>query len=99
MAQPDQPCRGSAPADVYGPGGAPGRPDPPRPVGVTVNGKPSRVPAGTTVGDLVRELTGGGPARGVAVARNGTVVPRSAWQADRLTDGDRVEVLTATQGG
>ena len=30
---------------------------------------------------------------------DGAVVPRSAWPATVLTDGDRVEVLTATQGG
>jgi sulfur carrier protein len=40
------------------------------------------------------------PARtGVAVAVNGEVVPRSAWAAHALRDGDRVEVLTAAQGG
>ena len=37
--------------------------------------------------------------RGVAVAVNGEVVPRSSWPAARLRDGDRVEVLTAAQGG
>ena len=37
--------------------------------------------------------------RGVAVAVNGTVVPRSAWSEVDLADGDRVEVLTAAQGG
>ena len=37
--------------------------------------------------------------RRVAVARNGDVVPRSAWEGTVLTDGDRVEVLVATAGG
>jgi sulfur carrier protein len=37
--------------------------------------------------------------RGVAVAVNGTVVPRSTWAQVPLADGDRVEVLTAAQGG
>jgi sulfur carrier protein len=36
--------------------------------------------------------------RGVAVALNGEVVPRSEWDRP-LADGDTVEVLTATQGG
>ena len=35
----------------------------------------------------------------LTVARGGTVVPRSAWSATGLAEGDRVEVLTATQGG
>ncbi|MQM24972.1 sulfur carrier protein ThiS [Glycomyces albidus] len=36
--------------------------------------------------------------RGIAAAVNGEVVPRSEWDRP-LTDGDAVEVLTATQGG
>jgi sulfur carrier protein len=35
----------------------------------------------------------------VAAALNETVVPRSRWAAATLVDGDRVEVLTAVQGG
>jgi sulfur carrier protein len=30
---------------------------------------------------------------------NGEVVPRSQWAEVALRDGDRVEVLTAAQGG
>jgi sulfur carrier protein len=37
--------------------------------------------------------------RGIAVAVNGEVVPRSDWPGTTLADGDRVEVLSATQGG
>lgn len=66
---------------------------------VTVNGAGRRLPAGTTVGELVRLVAGDSAVRGIAVARNGSVVPRSAWAAVRLADGDRVEVLRATQGG
>ena len=64
---------------------------------VHVNGDPATLAAGTTVADLVGTLSGGG--RGTAVARNGEVVPRSQWGRTRLDDGDRVEVLTAAQGG
>ena len=41
----------------------------------------------------------GAAPRGIAVAVNGEVVPRSAWEATGLQPGDRVEVLTAAQGG
>ena len=66
---------------------------------VTVNGKPATMADGATVADVVRALTGTVEPRGVAVARGGTVVPRSAWSATGLAEGDRIEVLTATQGG
>lgn len=37
--------------------------------------------------------------RGVAVAINGCVVPRSQWFSTALNDGDEVEVVTAAAGG
>jgi sulfur carrier protein len=64
---------------------------------VTVNGAGRDLRDGATVSDAVEALTA--PARGVAVAVNGEVVPRAAWAQTRLRAGDRVEVLTATQGG
>jgi sulfur carrier protein len=38
-------------------------------------------------------------ATGVAAAVNGEVVPRRSWPAMLVRDGDRVEVVTAVQGG
>ena len=63
---------------------------------VIVNGATRDVDV-ISVGALVEQLTTA--RRGVAVAVNGEVVPRSEWPAARLRDGDRVEVLTAAQGG
>jgi sulfur carrier protein len=45
----------------------------------------------------VRTLTAA--PRGVAAAVNETVVPRAQWATTALAEGDRVEVLTAVQGG
>ncbi len=64
---------------------------------LTVNGAPGELPAGTTVAALVEERAA--DARRVAVARNGEVVPRSAWGRTQLEEGDAVEVLAATAGG
>jgi sulfur carrier protein len=50
-----------------------------------------------TVAVLVAAITA--ERRGVAVAVNGEVVPRSMWAEAGLHDGDRVEVLSAAQGG
>ena len=62
-----------------------------------VNGAPRAVEEVLDVAALVALLTVA--KRGVAVAVNGEVVPRSRWEAVALRDGDRVEVLTAAQGG
>lgn len=64
---------------------------------LSVNGSPAPLPSPATVAALVSALTG--VERGIAVALNGEVVPRSAWHTTDLRPGDRVEVLTAAQGG
>lgn len=66
-------------------------------VEVTVNGQAREVPAGTTVAELVAAVTE--LAAGVAAAVNGEVVPRRDWPGTQLRGGDRVEVVTAVQGG
>jgi sulfur carrier protein len=65
---------------------------------VTVNGKPTGLPAGTTVADLVASTVDGGH-RFVAVARNGVVAPRATWAESTLADGDTVEILVPVAGG
>ncbi|NES30731.1 sulfur carrier protein ThiS [Micromonospora terminaliae] len=62
-----------------------------------VNGAGRDLPGGSTVADVVRAVTE--QERGLAVAVNGEVVPRGGWTATVLRDGDRVEVLSAAQGG
>ncbi|MBW8480894.1 sulfur carrier protein ThiS [Actinomadura parmotrematis] len=64
---------------------------------VTVNGEARELPDGTTVADAVAAVTPA--ASGVAAALNDEVVRRAAWAATPLADADRLEVLTAVQGG
>ncbi|GGV61885.1 thiamine biosynthesis protein ThiS [Streptomyces thermoviolaceus subsp. thermoviolaceus] len=66
-------------------------------VTVSVNGEPRQVAPGTSLDAVVRSLTAA--PSGVAAALNETVVPRARWASTPLRDGDRVEVLTAVQGG
>lgn len=66
---------------------------------VTLNGEPRLLDPGATVASIV-ELLGVAPgARGVAVALDGEVVARSHWAQTELSDGARVEVVAAIQGG
>ncbi|NGO71146.1 sulfur carrier protein ThiS [Streptomyces sp. SB3404] len=64
---------------------------------LSVNGEQRQVPAGLTLDRLVATLTAA--PTGVAAAVNEDVVPRSRWADTGLGEGDRVEVLTAVQGG
>ncbi|MQP66702.1 sulfur carrier protein ThiS [Niveispirillum sp. SYP-B3756] len=38
-------------------------------------------------------------ARGIAVALNGTVLPRARWADTVLSPGDKVEIVKVLQGG
>ena len=70
---------------------------PPPGARTTVNGEPHEVGAGTTVAELVAAWC---PSpRGVAVAVDGTVVPRSAWGSTVVDAGAAVEIVTAAAGG
>ncbi|GIH04321.1 thiamine biosynthesis protein ThiS [Rhizocola hellebori] len=64
---------------------------------VILNDTPREVVPDQTVAELLSELVL--PARGIAVAVNGEVVRRGDWPTHHLRDGDRVEVLSAAQGG
>lgn len=64
---------------------------------IVVNGSPQTLVGGQTVADLVAGTVAS--PRGVAVAVNGEIVPRSTWGGHVLLDGDRVELLSAHQGG
>jgi sulfur carrier protein len=63
---------------------------------VRVNADDLEVDDQMTVAALLQSL--GYPDRGIAVAVDQAVIPRSAW-ATTLSDGAKVEVVTAVQGG
>jgi thiazole synthase len=66
---------------------------------VELNGDRVELPEGATVATAV-ERSGAAPeGRGVAVAVDGDVVPRSQWEQTELAEGQSVEVLAAIQGG
>ena len=69
---------------------------------LTINGDRREVADGTTVEAVVRDLITSGDGDipgGIAVAVNDEVVRRTAWADSVLAPGDRVDVLTAVQGG
>ena len=66
---------------------------------IVLNGDERDMARGATVDQAV-EAAGASAARtGFAVAVDGEVVPRSEWERTALTEGQRVEVLQAVQGG
>lgn len=64
---------------------------------VTLNGREMDIPGRPSIDDVLAILNES--ARGVALAVDGTVVPRSQWPDFKLRAGMRIEVLRAVQGG
>ena len=64
---------------------------------VVINCAEHEMPDGATVGDVLRAIKA--PTTGIAVARDGEVVPRAVWETTPVHDRDGIEVLTAVQGG
>lgn len=65
---------------------------------IRINGETEPLAAGTLEALLAEKAVDTGR-RGIAVALNGAVVPRSAWAATALHPGDSVEIVRARQGG
>jgi sulfur carrier protein len=65
---------------------------------IYLNGEP-REREGATIVELLSDLGVEPAARGVAVAVDGEVVPRAEWTERRVNEGERVEALSAMQGG
>jgi sulfur carrier protein len=63
---------------------------------IQVNGQSEKLSVATVAALLAEKEING---RGVAVALNGTVVPRAAWPATKLRAGDTLEIVRVLQGG
>lgn len=66
-------------------------------VAVVVNGQGTTVPAGSTLEELLGQVEV--DPKGVAIALDGDVVPRSRWRTTTLGPGAHVEIVTAAAGG
>jgi thiamine biosynthesis protein ThiS len=64
---------------------------------IVVNGHARATADRLALPALIAELKLGD--RRVAVELNGAIIPRSAWPATQLADGDRLEIVHAIGGG
>ena len=62
-----------------------------------LNGEATEAAEGATVAAFLDQL--GLPQKGVAVERNREIVPKSAFGATVLADGDRIEIVQFVGGG
>lgn len=64
---------------------------------IVYNGSDRAFDDATTVAQIVAEVAD--QKTGIAVALNGEVVRRADWETTVVRDADRLDVLTAVQGG
>ncbi|MCU4175206.1 sulfur carrier protein ThiS [Carboxylicivirga sp. N1Y90] len=65
---------------------------------ISVNGQEQNMPPSSTIFDVLNQIkqadTGG-----IAIAINDMVVPKSKWNSAQISDGDKVLIIKASQGG
>ena len=66
---------------------------------LVINGQARTSQAANIAQLLAEELEQDHTRRGIAVAVNGQVVPRTEWENARINKGDRVEIVRALPGG
>jgi sulfur carrier protein len=64
-----------------------------------VNGEPLSLADGSTIADVVAHLTDDPEPKGVAVAVDRAVIPRSEWSSTPARVGTAIEIVTAAAGG
>ncbi len=67
-------------------------------IDVMINGETHSV-AAATLPEVLCSLQYDPEQRGIAVALNAEVIPRSEWAATVISVGDRLEIVGARQGG
>ena len=65
---------------------------------IRINGQDESLSV-STLAALLEEKALDVSQRGIAVALNGTVVPRAVWNETQLQPGDVIEIVRARQGG
>jgi sulfur carrier protein len=66
---------------------------------IHVNGQAREVAPPVRLSEVLDLPEGASTRRGIAVAVDGQVIPRSQHASTELTDGAKVEIVTAVQGG
>ncbi len=66
---------------------------------ITVNGTQQSISEALTLRDVIRRTEGVEDRDGIAVAVNDDVISRSEWDNYKVSDGDRIEIIQAVQGG
>jgi sulfur carrier protein len=65
---------------------------------ISVNNKPLELSSTENINSVLRRLQFN-QAKGIAVAINNKVVPKSSWEDHLVKENDNITIIRATQGG
>ncbi|ALJ00780.1 sulfur carrier protein ThiS [Rufibacter tibetensis] len=65
---------------------------------ISVNNQPVPFTSGSSLSSLLQELQFA-EKKGIAIAVNQQIVPKSTWATYTLAENDKVTIIQATQGG
>ncbi|MBR8537363.1 sulfur carrier protein ThiS [Carboxylicivirga sediminis] len=65
---------------------------------IFINGQATDMPDNTSIDDVLQRI-GQIQTGGIAVAINDMVIPKSQWAKAHVSDGDKILIIKASQGG
>ncbi|RPI17396.1 MAG: sulfur carrier protein ThiS [Ignavibacteriae bacterium] len=66
---------------------------------IKINGEESVLDSKITLNEFITKRLNGKEPRGIAVALNMTIIPKSKWDETVINENDEIEIVTAVQGG
>ena len=66
---------------------------------IILSGEPRELESADNLHDLLAHIAIDPSKNGIAIARNGVVIPKKNWENEPLADGDAIEIVRASQGG
>lgn len=66
---------------------------------IKINGEESVLDSKITLNEFIVKRLNGKEPRGIAIALNMGIVPKSKWEETVINENDEIEIVTAVQGG
>ena len=66
---------------------------------IKINGEESLLDSKLNISGFIKKQLNGKEPRGIAVAVNSSIIPKSKWDETVINENDEIEIVTAVQGG
>lgn len=66
---------------------------------IKINGEESLLDSKLNISGFIKKQFNGKEPRGIAIAVNSSIIPKSKWDETIINENDEIEIVTAVQGG